>query len=196
MVSVCRHQKGFNEIMFFPSNSAWLWFWFWLLHLVLSITGSQLHLIVLDFTSEFQNKWFWCEDSGSISTKSTSFLLTVCSCVAVEVKKEPEPPTEAVKQEEREPATKSSAPAPPSKPPPEKRARLQWAEQSHTQGRWSKASPTALTERTAWEYFCSLTKLCEMVCHSARLISLQEAKNELAQNVSVACLSARTTFTL
>uniref|UniRef100_G3PEN9 Mediator of RNA polymerase II transcription subunit 6 n=1 Tax=Gasterosteus aculeatus aculeatus TaxID=481459 RepID=G3PEN9_GASAC len=41
------------------------------------------------------------------------------------VKKEPEPPTEAVKQEEREPATKSAAPAPPSKPPPEKRARLQ-----------------------------------------------------------------------
>ncbi|KAI4798000.1 hypothetical protein KUCAC02_024707 [Chaenocephalus aceratus] len=45
--------------------------------------------------------------------------------IPVEVKKEPEPPAEAVKQEEREPATKSSAPAPPSKPPPEKRARLQ-----------------------------------------------------------------------
>uniref|UniRef100_A0A8C4E6W0 Mediator of RNA polymerase II transcription subunit 6 n=1 Tax=Dicentrarchus labrax TaxID=13489 RepID=A0A8C4E6W0_DICLA len=45
--------------------------------------------------------------------------------IPVEVKKEPEPPTETVKQEEREPATKSSAPAPPSKPPPEKRARLQ-----------------------------------------------------------------------
>jgi len=56
--------------------------------------------------------------------------LIECSCIAVEVKKEPEPPTEVVKQEEREPATKSSAPAPPSKPPPEKRARLQWEEQS------------------------------------------------------------------
>ncbi|CAB1330504.1 unnamed protein product [Coregonus sp. 'balchen'] len=46
----------------------------------------------------------------------------------VEVKKESEPPAETVKQEERErePATKTSAPAPPSsKPPPEKRARLQ-----------------------------------------------------------------------
>uniref|UniRef100_A0A3P8VG20 Mediator of RNA polymerase II transcription subunit 6 n=1 Tax=Cynoglossus semilaevis TaxID=244447 RepID=A0A3P8VG20_CYNSE len=42
-----------------------------------------------------------------------------------QVKKEPEPPAETVRQEEREPATKSSAPAPPSKPPPEKRARLQ-----------------------------------------------------------------------
>lgn len=54
------------------------------------------------------------------------FPLIPCSYIAVEVKKEPEPPTEAVKQEEREPATKSAAPAPPSKPPPEKRARLQW----------------------------------------------------------------------
>ncbi|CAL8301958.1 unnamed protein product [Boreogadus saida] len=46
--------------------------------------------------------------------------------IPVEVKKEPEPPAETVKQEtEREPATKTSAPAPPSKPPPEKRARLQ-----------------------------------------------------------------------
>ena len=45
---------------------------------------------------------------------------------AVEVKKEPEPPAEVVKQEEREPAPKPSAPAPSSKPPPEKRARLQW----------------------------------------------------------------------
>ncbi|KAA8581862.1 hypothetical protein FQN60_008602 [Etheostoma spectabile] len=45
--------------------------------------------------------------------------------IPVEVKKEPEPPTEAVKQEEREPAPKSSAPAPSSKPPLEKRARLQ-----------------------------------------------------------------------
>uniref|UniRef100_A0A7N8YLF7 Mediator of RNA polymerase II transcription subunit 6 n=1 Tax=Mastacembelus armatus TaxID=205130 RepID=A0A7N8YLF7_9TELE len=43
----------------------------------------------------------------------------------VHVKKEPEPPTETIKQEEREPGTKASAPAPPSKPPPEKRARLQ-----------------------------------------------------------------------
>ncbi|XP_049596898.1 mediator of RNA polymerase II transcription subunit 6 isoform X2 [Syngnathus scovelli] len=47
--------------------------------------------------------------------------------IPVEVKKEPEPPTETVKQEEREPAAKSSATAaaPTSKPPPEKRARLQ-----------------------------------------------------------------------
>ncbi|KAK6306874.1 mediator of RNA polymerase II transcription subunit 6 [Coregonus clupeaformis] len=48
--------------------------------------------------------------------------------IPVEVKKESEPPAETVKQEERErePATKTSAPAPPSsKPPPEKRARLQ-----------------------------------------------------------------------
>uniref|UniRef100_A0A7N8YLZ0 Mediator of RNA polymerase II transcription subunit 6 n=1 Tax=Mastacembelus armatus TaxID=205130 RepID=A0A7N8YLZ0_9TELE len=45
--------------------------------------------------------------------------------IPVEVKKEPEPPTETIKQEEREPGTKASAPAPPSKPPPEKRARLQ-----------------------------------------------------------------------
>ncbi|CAL8283737.1 unnamed protein product [Lota lota] len=45
--------------------------------------------------------------------------------IPVEVKKEPEPPAETVKQEEREPATKTSAPAAPSKPPPEKRARLQ-----------------------------------------------------------------------
>lgn len=49
-----------------------------------------------------------------------------CFCFAVEVKKEPEAPTEIVKQEEREPGAKSSAPAPPSKQPPEKRARLQW----------------------------------------------------------------------
>lgn len=55
-----------------------------------------------------------------------SFEVVLCSFAAVEVKKEPEPPTEIVKQEEREPATKSSAPAPPTKPPPEKRARLQW----------------------------------------------------------------------
>lgn len=48
-----------------------------------------------------------------------------CFCIAVEVKKEPEAPTEVVKQEEREPGTKSAAPAPPSKQPPEKRARLQ-----------------------------------------------------------------------
>uniref|UniRef100_A0A3P8YZ15 Mediator of RNA polymerase II transcription subunit 6 n=1 Tax=Esox lucius TaxID=8010 RepID=A0A3P8YZ15_ESOLU len=42
------------------------------------------------------------------------------------VKKEPEPTAETVKQEEREPAAKPSAPAPAStKPPPEKRARLQ-----------------------------------------------------------------------
>lgn len=60
-----------------------------------------------------------------ISRGSMSFSLIECSGIAVEVKKEPEPPTEVVKQEEREPATKSSAPAPPSKPPPEKRARLQ-----------------------------------------------------------------------
>lgn len=45
--------------------------------------------------------------------------------IPVEVKKEPEPPAETVKQEEREPAVKLSAPAPSSKPPPEKRARLQ-----------------------------------------------------------------------
>ncbi|XP_064816529.1 mediator of RNA polymerase II transcription subunit 6-like [Oncorhynchus masou masou] len=46
--------------------------------------------------------------------------------IPVEVKKETEPPVELVKQEEREPATKTSAPAPPSsKPPPEKRPRLQ-----------------------------------------------------------------------
>ncbi|XP_068608041.1 mediator of RNA polymerase II transcription subunit 6 isoform X1 [Brachionichthys hirsutus] len=45
--------------------------------------------------------------------------------IPVEVKKEPEPPIETVKQEEREPATKSSTPGPPGKPPPEKRARLQ-----------------------------------------------------------------------
>lgn len=44
----------------------------------------------------------------------------------MEVKKEPEAPTEVVKQEEREPGTKSAAPAAPSKQPPEKRARLQW----------------------------------------------------------------------
>lgn len=89
------------------------------------------------------------------------FPLIACSCVAVEVKKEPEPPAEAVKQEEREPATKSSAPAPPSKPPPEKRARLQWESFfSHSGNIWLEEmwSPTALTERTAWEYFCSLSK--------------------------------------
>lgn len=51
--------------------------------------------------------------------------LVECLCIAVEVKKEPEAPTEAVKQEEREPGAKSAAPAPPSKQPPEKRARLQ-----------------------------------------------------------------------
>ncbi|KAG9336754.1 hypothetical protein JZ751_003102 [Albula glossodonta] len=45
--------------------------------------------------------------------------------IPVEVKKEPEPPAESVKQEEREPAAKTPAPAPPSKAPPEKRARLQ-----------------------------------------------------------------------
>ncbi|KAF7201262.1 mediator of RNA polymerase II transcription subunit 6 [Nothobranchius furzeri] len=45
--------------------------------------------------------------------------------IPVEVKKEPEPASDAVKQEEREPATKLSASAPPTKPPPEKRARLQ-----------------------------------------------------------------------
>uniref|UniRef100_A0A674P068 Mediator of RNA polymerase II transcription subunit 6 n=1 Tax=Takifugu rubripes TaxID=31033 RepID=A0A674P068_TAKRU len=45
--------------------------------------------------------------------------------IPVEVKKEPEAPTEVVKQEEREPGTKSAAPAAPSKQPPEKRARLQ-----------------------------------------------------------------------
>lgn len=60
--------------------------------------------------------------------------LLECFCIAVEVKKEPEAPTEAVKQEEREPGTKSSAPAPPSKQPPEKRARLQW-HSSSTLGR-------------------------------------------------------------
>uniref|UniRef100_A0A3Q3CS86 Mediator of RNA polymerase II transcription subunit 6 n=3 Tax=Haplochromini TaxID=319058 RepID=A0A3Q3CS86_HAPBU len=49
----------------------------------------------------------------------------VLSAIVQFVKKEPEPPTETVKQEEREQATKSSAPAPPNKPPPEKRARLQ-----------------------------------------------------------------------
>ncbi|XP_018582967.1 mediator of RNA polymerase II transcription subunit 6 isoform X1 [Scleropages formosus] len=45
--------------------------------------------------------------------------------IPVEVKKEPEPPTETVKQEEREPAAKTPAPTPPNKAPPEKRARLQ-----------------------------------------------------------------------
>ncbi|KPP65539.1 mediator of RNA polymerase II transcription subunit 6-like, partial [Scleropages formosus] len=44
--------------------------------------------------------------------------------IPVEVKKEPEPPTETVKQEEREPAAKTPAPTPPNKAPPEKRARL------------------------------------------------------------------------
>lgn len=45
--------------------------------------------------------------------------------IPVEVKKEPEPPVESVKQEEREPAAKAPAPTPPAKAPPEKRARLQ-----------------------------------------------------------------------
>uniref|UniRef100_A0A8C7ZB20 Mediator of RNA polymerase II transcription subunit 6 n=1 Tax=Oryzias sinensis TaxID=183150 RepID=A0A8C7ZB20_9TELE len=45
--------------------------------------------------------------------------------IPVEVKKEPEAPAETVKQEERESAAKTSAPTPSSKPPPEKRARLQ-----------------------------------------------------------------------
>ncbi|XP_066535285.1 mediator of RNA polymerase II transcription subunit 6 isoform X1 [Hoplias malabaricus] len=45
--------------------------------------------------------------------------------IPVEVKKEPELPAEAAKQEERETATKTPAPSAPSKPPPEKRARLQ-----------------------------------------------------------------------
>lgn len=44
---------------------------------------------------------------------------------SVEVKKEADLPAETVKQEERETASKTPAPAPPSKPPPEKRARLQ-----------------------------------------------------------------------
>lgn len=54
-----------------------------------------------------------------------SIHLHKCFCFAVEVKKEPEVPTEIVKQEEREPGAKSSAPALPNKQPPEKRARLQ-----------------------------------------------------------------------
>ncbi|XP_023691749.1 mediator of RNA polymerase II transcription subunit 6 isoform X2 [Paramormyrops kingsleyae] len=45
--------------------------------------------------------------------------------IPVEVKKEPETSTEAIRQEEREPAAKTPAPTPPNKAPPEKRARLQ-----------------------------------------------------------------------
>lgn len=43
----------------------------------------------------------------------------------VEVKKEPELPAEAAKQEEREVAIKPPTAAGATKPPPEKRARLQ-----------------------------------------------------------------------
>lgn len=132
-----------------------------LLHWILGQCITAGAIVTLSLNSETSMiYWWWCEHSRPISSKSMSFPLIASSCIAVEVKKEPEPPTEAVKQEEREPATKSSAPAPPSKPPPEKRARLQW-HSSHTLGRWSKEmlSPAALTERTAWEYFFHFPKL-------------------------------------
>lgn len=77
------------------------------------------------------------------------------------MKKEPEPPTETLKQEEREPAAKSSAPAPPSKPPPEKRARLQWQPyQLREDGTVQWKSPAAVTRRTPQdgEHFCFLPK--------------------------------------
>uniref|UniRef100_A0A667ZGT2 Mediator of RNA polymerase II transcription subunit 6 n=1 Tax=Myripristis murdjan TaxID=586833 RepID=A0A667ZGT2_9TELE len=73
---------------------------------------QRVDTLLLDLRSKFPPTFYQCPKP-------------VFTCVSVEVKKEPEPPTEAVKQEEREPAAKSSAPAPPSKPPPEKRARLQ-----------------------------------------------------------------------
>uniref|UniRef100_A0AAY5EE39 Mediator of RNA polymerase II transcription subunit 6 n=1 Tax=Electrophorus electricus TaxID=8005 RepID=A0AAY5EE39_ELEEL len=51
--------------------------------------------------------------------------ITQARAHTLEVRKEPELPAEAVKQEEREPATKTPAPSGASKAPPEKRARLQ-----------------------------------------------------------------------
>lgn len=65
------------------------------------------------------------------------------------MKKEPEPPAETVKQEEREQATKSSAPAPPNKPPPEKRARLQW--QPYLSDTGKVAHSSAKSYITHWE---------------------------------------------
>lgn len=124
-----------------------------------------------------------------ISRGSMSFSLIECSGIAVEVKKEPEPPTEVVKQEEREPATKSSAPAPPSKPPPEKRARLQWFF-SHILGRWRNVKSCSTNWENSLEYSWSLFALLIWSFYKMlRMIWHQKGQ-------SVACLSARTTFTL
>lgn len=93
-----------------------------MLLLCLSLRSGILDLKFKVYTDDFDDG---VNSRSLVVIKSMSFPVIACSFVAVEVKKEPEPPTETVKQEEREPATKSSAPAPPSKPPPEKRARLQ-----------------------------------------------------------------------